>query len=130
MSLRGSCECGQVTFELNGPLRDVIFCHCSQCRKTSGHHWAATRLDQDNLVFMSDATLKWYRSSDAARRGFCGACGSSLFYRRDNDSGIAVAAGALDGPTGLGRIDHIFTGEKGDYYEITDGLPQFTEWRR
>ncbi|MDB3912880.1 GFA family protein, partial [Paracoccaceae bacterium] len=42
MTITGSCECGAVVFELSGKLRDVVACHCGQCRKTSGHYWAAT----------------------------------------------------------------------------------------
>lgn len=71
-----------------------------------------------------EGTPKWYRASDFARRGFCADCGSSLFWQRDGSDIIDVAAGALDSPTGLRLQGHIFTADKGDYYQITDGLPQ------
>ncbi len=71
MSVKGSCECQGVVFELIGELRDVVFCHCSQCRKTSGHYWAATQVSKGNLNLIKATSLSWYDSSDKARRGFC-----------------------------------------------------------
>ena len=41
MEIRGSCECGEVTFSVTGPLSASVACHCSQCRKTIGRNWAA-----------------------------------------------------------------------------------------
>ena len=82
MSIKGSCECQGVVFELIGELRDVVFCHCSQCRKTSGHYWAATQVSKANLNLIKAMSLSWYNSSDEARRGFCSVCGSSMFYER------------------------------------------------
>lgn len=123
--LKGSCECGQVQFELHGDLREVVACHCNQCRKTSGHYWAATSLPTEALKLTRDEGLKWFRSSDFARRGFCTGCGASLFYEMDGEERTSVAAGALDRPTGLAISKHIFVKDKGDYYEIADGLAQF-----
>jgi hypothetical protein len=67
-TLRGSCLCGGVTYALNGPLRPMIVCHCIQCRKMSGHFIAAT---QSLASDVEGESLKWYRSSDVAERGFC-----------------------------------------------------------
>ena len=100
--LTGSCECGRVTFSLSGTIPDVELCHCSQCRKTSGHIWASVLVPDEQCKITSDETLKWRRSSDSAQRGFCTDCGSSLFYKHDEENKIAVAAGALETPTGLG----------------------------
>ena len=118
--MRGSCLCGRVTYEVDGPLRPVIACHCSQCRKTSGHHVAATSAPRERVTISGEVT--WYQSSDVARRGFCGICGSSLFWD-GKGANLAIFAGTLDGPTGLRIEGHIFCADKGDYYEITDGLP-------
>ena len=68
--------------------------------------------------------LHWYRSSERARRGFCRHCGSSLFWEPGGKGYVAVAAGTLDEPTGLETIRHIHVADKGDYYEIADGLEQ------
>lgn len=72
-------------------------------------------------------TLKWYHSSDKVRRGFCGQCGSSLLFDpldQEKYDWTAVALGAFDQPTTIKLDMHIFVSEKGDYYELNDGLPQ------
>ena len=128
MSVKGSCECQGVVFELIGELRDVVFCHCSQCRKTSGHYWAATQVSKVNLNLIKATSLSWYDSSDKARRGFCSVCGSSMFYERKGIDKISVSAGSLEIPTSLDRMRHIYVTSKGDYYDISDDLPQFEEY--
>ena len=128
MSVKGSCECQGVVFELIGELRDVVFCHCSQCRKTSGHYWAATQVSKGNLNLIKATSLGWYDSSDKARRGFCSVCGSSMFYERKGIDKISVSAGSLEIPTSLDRMRHIYVTSKGDYYDISDDLPQFEEY--
>ena len=128
MSVKGSCDCQGVVFELIGELRDVVFCHCSQCRKTSGHYWAATQVSKVNLNLIKATSLSWYDSSDKARRGFCSVCGSSMFYERKGIDKISVSAGSLEIPTSLDRMRHIYVTSKGDYYDISDDLPQFEEY--
>ena len=128
MSVKGSCDCQGVVFELIGELRDVVFCHCSQCRKTSGHYWAATQVPKVNLNLINATSLSWYDSSDKARRGFCSVCGSSMFYERKGIDKISVSAGSLEIPTSLDRMRHIYVASKGDYYDISDDLPQFEEY--
>ncbi len=117
----GGCLCGAVTYVVNGPLRDVIACHCTQCRKSSGHHVAATSCHRDDIDVTGKVT--WYQSSDTARRGFCGICGSNLFW---DGAGVnlSIFAGTLDGPTGIKMAGHIFCADKGDYYELSDDLPK------
>lgn len=121
---KGSCECGAVAFETHGPLRAVTACHCSQCRKTSGHYWAATAVAKDKLVMTAEAGLVWYQSSENARRGFCNRCGSSVFYDRAGRDIISIGAGVMEDGSGLTLERHIFCADKGDYYQIGDGLPQ------
>ena len=118
---KGSCLCGSVTYEVRGELRPVIACHCTQCRKTTGHFMAATSAAHGDLVLTKSDGLAWYRSSDTARRAFCKTCGSTLFWEADGDATISIAAGTLDGKTGLTIEGHIYCADKGDYYEIDDG---------
>ena len=117
----GSCLCRAVTFELHGQLRPVLACHCTQCRKASGHYFAATALDRHRLRITCDDGLRWYRSSEFAQRGFCSTCGSSLFWQEDDAETVSVAAGSIDGDTGLHFEKHIYVTDKGDYYEIGPG---------
>ncbi|MBR9863308.1 MAG: GFA family protein [Rhodobacteraceae bacterium] len=120
----GSCLCGAVTFEVSGDLRPSVACHCTQCRKTSGHYWSATQVPSDKLTLTRADGLTWYQSSPAARRGFCSVCGSSLFWELDGEGATSIGTGTLDGETGLRTEKHIFVANKGDYYEIADGLPR------
>jgi hypothetical protein len=126
-TLSGSCLCGGVSYEVTGPLREVIACHCTQCRKTSGHFVAATACDDDDLKFNKLDTLAWYRSSAIAERGFCNRCGSTMFFRASVGNFTSIMAGTLNGATGLKLSHHIHCATKGDYYEITDGLEQKPE---
>jgi len=117
----GSCLCGAVRYAVSGELRPVIACHCTQCRKTSGHHVAATSAPRDSVAISGE--VAWYASSDSARRGFCPTCGSNLFWDGAG-ANLSIFAGTLDGATGLNIAGHIYCADKGDYYEIADGLPQ------
>lgn len=112
----GGCLCGGVTFETAAPLGDVIACHCSQCRRWSGHVWAGSFVARAGLRLTSDATLRWFRSSPGVERGFCRACGASLFWQPLAGDDICVAAGALTLPTGLRLAEHWHREDAGDYY--------------
>ena len=125
---RGHCLCGSVQYEVHGPLRSVFYCHCTQCRRSSGHFVAATACAREHLIFLSNDTLNWFQSSSAARRGFCGTCGSNLFWDPVNEARLCIMAGTLDSPTGLEAKGHIFVADAGDYYRIADGLPQSPDW--
>lgn len=126
--LSGRCLCGAVRFALAPPIRDVMICHCRQCARWTGYAVAATAVAPESFTLLSGASeLKWFASSDHAERGFCGVCGSSLFWKPADASRVAVLAGALDPPTGLKVVAHIFTEDKSDYFEIKDEAPQFPQ---
>lgn len=120
----GSCLCGAVSFEVAGALPPPDACHCTQCRKHSGHYFASTDVPRAALTIRGEEHLSWFPSSEKVRRGFCSVCGSSLFWDPIHRDWTAVAMGAFDPPTGTRLAKHIFTGDKGDYYEIADSLPQ------
>lgn len=124
----GGCLCTAVRFAVSGPLRSIIACHCEQCRKTSGHFAAMTSTRIADIAITSSQSLRWFRSSATAERGFCAICGSNLFWRPIGSDTMSIAAGSLDTPTGLAIEKHIFAGAKSDYYRIEDGLPQRDRW--
>lgn len=125
----GGCLCGAVRFKTRGKLRELIFCHCSQCRKQTGLYYAATNVLDSHMDVQGAGEITWYRSSSAARRGFCRHCGSALFWKADDLDYTSILAGTFDGPTGLEPGYHIFCADKGDFYSIGDDLPRFAESR-
>ena len=124
----GSCLCGAVKYEVHGALRPVIACHCTQCRKQTGTYMSATAAADADFKFTESRGLKWYRSSAEAQRGFCGECGSALFWKRDGSDSISITAGSIDGPTGVALEGHIFCKSAGDYYEIAGGTYRLDRW--
>ncbi|MGD9124317.1 MAG: GFA family protein [Desulfarculaceae bacterium] len=127
----GGCLCGAVRFEVKGQLKNVINCHCSKCRRIHGHVGAYTVAKREDLIMLEDRGLKWYRSTQDetpnVHRGFCSECGSSLFWDPRGKPAISIAAGSLDQPTGLVTERHVWVSQAGDYYQISDGLPQHSE---
>ena len=123
-SMVGGCLCGAVRYRVEGPLRDVVNCHCGQCRRIHSNFAAYTAAAANDLVLIEQRGLKWFSSSERARRGFCSECGSSLFWERLGGDTISIAAGTIDPPTGLKTIRHIFVADIGDFYAIADTLEQ------
>ena len=124
LKLTGRCNCGRVSFVAKGPFRPAVVCHCKSCRRQSSHVLAATEIDRGGLAITGEEALSWFAATARARRGFCPACGVHLFWQEVGSETISILMGCLDEPTGLAIGTHIFVAEKGDYYEIDDGLPQ------
>ncbi len=120
--LRGSCLCGDIQFETDAAPQGASMCHCGQCRKQSGGVWSSAYVNERDLKIRGD--VSWFDSSATAKRGSCARCGSFLFWKANDEGTISFALGAIDGPTNLTLTKHIFVADKGDYYEIADGLPQ------
>jgi hypothetical protein len=122
----GGCLCGAVRYTARGPLRDVLVCHCVECRRFHGGPGPYTAVPKNDLELVADRGLRWRVSeaSDAhAERGFCCECGSSLFWRAPARTTVSIAAGTLDGPTGRRTIGHIYDEQRADW-EHVDGLPR------
>jgi len=124
MQRTGGCLCGAVRFETTGPVRPVVYCHCTQCRKQTGHFYAASNVADDRLQIEGGEEITWFAASDTARRGFCRICGSALFWKANESDVTSILAGSFDAPAQLQAACHIYTACKGDYYDIDDGLPQ------
>ena len=130
MTLRatGRCLCGSVRYEVRGPLRDIVLCHCEECRRWSGYIGAFAATHADHLALVEDTALRWIdspQSDHGARRAYCVECGSNLFWQAAGAERIGIAAGTLDRPTGLHIAAHIYTHHADDYEELPDdGLPR------
>ena len=126
----GRCLCGGVRFRLVAAPGEVGVCHCGMCRRMSGGMPAAAA-EISPPVFEADESLKWRRSSPWGERGFCAACGTSLFWRPvGEEEGWVVMVGALENPPPLKIARHIFVDEKPDFYDFADDAPRLTgeEW--
>jgi hypothetical protein len=131
----GGCLCGAVRYEIHSELAGIACCHCSKCRNFHGHFAAYTLTTVDDLKFVEERGLKWFRSeadeTPNVYRGFCSECGSSLFWDPRGEDRVAVAAGSLDEPTDLKMLGHSWVSQKGDYYEIDDDLPKYVAgWKK
>lgn len=125
--IRGSCLCGAVHLEITEPLEHAPeACHCSQCRKQTGSFLIAVNVRRSALRVHGEESVTWYQSSAEVQRGFCSACGSTLFWKPTiaGYDWTSVAMGCIDTPLNLRISKHLFVASKGDYYEITDGAPK------
>ena len=118
----GGCHCGNVRYVVTGPLRDVILCHCYDCMKTIGTSIAATASPDDAITITGDA-LKWYESSDIAKRGFCGECGASLFYKAYDATHTSILAGTLDDPNSVACGGQIYAHDCPAFMRVPDDIP-------
>jgi len=127
MTIRGGCLCGDVRFEITGPLTGASHCHCSMCRKAHGAAfgtYAAARAADFRIVSGADKIMR-YRSSADVLRTFCSRCGSTLQWLRDSKPEVVdIALGVVDGDPGVRPASHIFVGSKAPWYDITDRLPR------
>ena len=121
----GGCLCEAVRYEVAGPIRGVVNCHCTMCQRLHGAFGAHSKAPKAAIRVTRADGLKWYWTSERARRGFCGECGTNLFWEPAGQAGTGIGAGSLDQPSGLKTIGHIFTAEKADFTEIGDGAPAF-----
>ena len=125
MTVRGSCLCGAVHYTIDGSLWDAHACHCTQCRKQSGHFIACATASREAVTIQGEEAITWFEATPSIGRGFCAKCGSHLFWYQDGSDTISVNLGSIDGNTDVKLECHIFVADKGDYYGITDGLPEF-----
>lgn len=118
-----------MTYAVRGPLRDVVLCHCVECRRWSGDAGAFSAAREGDLA-VDTTSLRWIdspKSDHGARRAFCAECGSCLFWQAAASERVGIAAGTLDQPTGLRVAAHIYTHQAADYELLDDGLPRDPE---
>jgi hypothetical protein len=117
--------CKAIRFTVSSELKPPDACHCIECRKFSGHFSVATDVPKTAVEIFGAENITWYHSSPKVRRGFCSVCGSTMFFDPPGKDWIGIYMGAFDEPTKTHIELHIYVAEKGDYYEISDGLPQY-----
>lgn len=116
----GGCLRGAVRYRVDGPLAGLACCHCTRCRRASGHPLAARRAE-----LTVEGAVAWYDSTPGEiRRGFCPTRASQRLWDRIGAETIDVRARQIGGEAGVWLREHIFVADKGDYCDIADGLPQ------
>jgi len=128
LSSKGSCLCGGIKFSTKGFHRNVSNCHCKQCMKTHGNFAAYTMIQKKNVKFLSKKTLKWFKSSTRAKRGFCKRCGASVFFQINNTENIHIAAGLFNKSLKVKTFRNIFTKNKLKYYKLDKTIPKFDRY--
>jgi len=128
--ITGSCTCGQVRYEIRGPMGAVTHCHCPTCRKAHASAFSSvSRVGLDDLVFTAGRQLlKSYESSPGKKRYFCSNCGSHIYARREDQNHYLFRMGTIDGDPGVRPTQHIFTACKAPWYNIHDHIPEYPEW--
>ena len=118
ISLSASCLCKGVKFKTNGEHRNISNCHCIQCRKTHGIYGAYSNVKDKDIKFLNKKTLRWFKSSNKAKRGFCNKCGASMFFKVKESKNIHIAAGMFNKPVKLKTELNIFVKGKLEYYKL------------
>ena len=127
----GGCLCGAVRFEIRGPIRDIVYCHCSRCRKAQGSAFATNGIvEAADFHMLSGAdSLTGYESSPGQTKFFCKTCGSPIMSRStQNPEHVRVRIGTIDSDIVERPVAHIFATSKANWEEIADGLPQYVRY--
>ena len=125
---KGKCLCGGIKFTTKGFHREVSNCHCIQCMKTHGNFAAYTRVNDDCLNFQNKKTLKWFKSSKKAKRGFCFKCGASIFFKVNKSKSTSISAGMFDKSLKVKSNKNIFVKKRLKYYKLDQSIPKFNRY--
>ena len=123
----GSCLCGKVGCSAKLPTLWVAQCHCSLCQKNAGAAlvtWAGFN-ETDVIIDDSDKTLKWYSATENAYRGFCGECGSTLFFKSARWPGeLHITVVNIHQPLDREPQAHVYWSSHQPWLPIADDLPK------
>jgi uncharacterized cupin superfamily protein len=122
--------CQGVAFEIDGTVIDLLYCHCTMCRKAHGSAFRARGKvrTSDFRWVRGEGLVRYYPSSPGQNRSFCSVCGSSLITKFDDKPRVlGLALGVLDDDPVNRPICHVHVGSKAPWHEITEKLPQFEQ---
>lgn len=124
MQHRGACLCGAVSITVTTHNNNIGACHCTMCRKWGGGPLFAIEC-KDGVEIEGEDSLSVFASSEWAERGFCGKCGTHLFYRLKEEGHYAIPVGLLDSE-GWTFSEQIFIDQKPDFYSFTQQTRNLT----
>lgn len=128
---KGGCLCGTVRFEINGPIRNIVHCHCSRCRKAQGSAFATNGIVNDSnfRIFAGADALTGYESSPGQTKYFCKVCGSPIMSKTQSRPGqVRVRLGTIESDIQERPMAHIFATSKANWEEISGNLPQYESY--
>ena len=120
----GQCLCGAVKFTAQDVDTHVHACHCSMCRGWTGGPMLAAAVG--SIEFTGETNVKRYASSMWAERGFCGECGSSLFYHLKEAGRYIMATGMFVDQDQFNLEGEIYIDEKPSSYDFAGDHPRMT----
>lgn len=124
----GGCLCGKVRFEIMGPIRNIVYCHCSQCRKAQGSAFATNGIVKaSEFAILSGADeLTGYESTPGQTKFFCKHCGSPIMSKTESrPEQVRVRLGTIESDILERPSAHIFVTSKANWEEIAGDLPQY-----
>lgn len=133
-TVTGSCLCGAITFEYTGPIGNAAYCHCTDCRKTTGSAFnISIGLPSADFNVVTGTPKGFTKTADSGQqltRHFCPDCGSPLFtsYPAKPDI-VYVKAGVLNDPTVVRPAYQSWTTSSVVWAHIPDSLQAFDKGR-
>ena len=126
----GGCLCGAVRFVITGPIRNVVYCHCSQCRKAQGSAFAVNGIvAAPDFKLSGEQNLTAFQSSPGKTKFFCRLCGSPIMSKSEVKPGdVRVRLGTIESDITERPMAHIFASSKANWDEISDELPQYPSY--
>ena len=122
--LKGHCLCGTCTFELVGPHNWVGHCHCESCRRAVASPFTTWIGHEDGAWKLGGAEAVSYVSSPGNTRGFCGTCGSPMYFKSDRfPNEMHFYAALLEDPGAVEPTIHFHADEMLRWVHPSDGLP-------
>jgi len=129
---RGSCLCGTIKFSVKKGIKDIVYCHCSLCRKAQGSAFATNaNVAKDDFNFISgEDNLSHYPSSKTQTKSFCKTCGSPIMSRNTTaPDNIRIRLGTIESEISEVPEAHVFVASKANWERISDNLPQYDEYQ-
>jgi len=128
---KGSCLCGAVTYEISGTIEDIVFCHCSLCRKAQGTAFATNGLVNENEFFLhGEENLSAYESAPSNIKYFCSKCGSPIMNKsKKRPAKVRIRLGSIEGDIKEKPSAHIFASSKANWDHILDDIPQYDGYK-
>ena len=124
----GGCLCGSVRFEITGPIRNIVYCHCSQCRKAQGSAFATNGIVRasDFKIVSETNVLTGYEPTPGQAKYFCKICGSPILSKTESKpEQVRVRLGTIESDISERPLAHVFVTSKANWEEICGDLPQY-----